>query len=94
MSGSLNADDLPARGHADRVAHVPPVAPEPALVKVGRILDEEDGAFGLEYDNTLGEKNTMRLDALTYDGAVREARSFLGIREDDHDEDGDRWAIE
>jgi len=65
-----------------------------APVKVGRILDDNSGGFGLEYDDTRGQKNTMRLDALTYEGAVREARSFLGIRQDDYDEDGDRWALE
>jgi hypothetical protein len=71
----------------------PPLS-EVSPVKVGRILDEEEGGFGFEYDDTRGQKNTMRLDALTYEGAIREARSYLGIGEDDQDEDGDRWAVE
>ncbi len=73
-------------------------APAPAVVvlraKVARILDEDDGSFGLEYDDTRGHKNVMRLDALTYEGAIREARSFLGIQRDDRDADGSRWEIE
>jgi hypothetical protein len=63
-------------------------------MKIARILDEADGAFGLEYDNTLGKKNTMRLDSQTYDSAIREARSFLGINADDCDADGTQWDIE
>ena len=58
------------------------------------ILDQPQGQFALEYDNTLGRKNQMRLDAETYDEAIREARSFLGINEDDHDEAGDCWSVE
>jgi hypothetical protein len=63
-------------------------------MKTGRIMDQEHGAFGLEYDNTQGKKNTMRLDADSYEKALREARAFLGIRRDDHDEEGHLWAIE
>jgi hypothetical protein len=66
----------------------------PSPGKVARILDEEEGSFLLEYDDSRGQKNTMRLDALTYEGAIREARSFLGIQPDDHDEDGDKWSLE
>ena len=62
--------------------------------KTARILEENDAAFGLEYDNNRGTKNTMRLDALTYEDAIREARSFLGIQEGDRDEDGVRWEVE
>lgn len=62
-------------------------------MKIGRILDQDDGAFGLEYDTTRGDKNTMRLDALTYEKAVREAKLFLGIREDGFDGDGLLWDI-
>ncbi len=73
-------------------------APAPAVVapqaKIGRILDDDEAGFGFEYDDTLGRKNTMRLDALTYEGAIREARSYLGIQPDDHDADGSRWEIE
>jgi hypothetical protein len=63
-------------------------------MKIARILDAESGAFGLEYDNTLGKKNTMRLDAFTYENAIREAKSFLGIKADDRDADGTQWDIE
>ena len=63
-------------------------------MKTGRILDQDAGVFGLEYDNTQGKKNTMRLEADSYEEAVREARSYLGIRVDDHDEDGHQWTIE
>jgi hypothetical protein len=63
-------------------------------MKTGRILDQDFGGFGLEYDNTRGTKNTMRLDALTYERAILEARSFLGINEDNHDEDGALWEVE
>jgi hypothetical protein len=63
-------------------------------LKTGRILDFEFGVFGLEYDNTQGKRNTMRLDALTYEKAIREAKSFLGIDEANHDEAGIPWEIE
>ena len=63
-------------------------------MKIARILDQESGAFGLEYDDTRGSKNMMRLDALTYEKAIREAKSFLGIDEDNHDEAGDLWHVE
>jgi nitronate monooxygenase len=69
-------------------------APRSAPGKVGKILDEEEGGFLLEYDNTRGEKNTMRLDAATYEGAIREARRFLGIGQDDRDADGSEWSVE
>ncbi len=57
-------------------------------------MTSNSGTFGLEYDNNLGQKNTMRLDALTYDRAVREARAFLGIQADNYDADGNLWEIE
>jgi hypothetical protein len=63
-------------------------------MKTARILDEEDDSFGLEYDNNLGQKNTMRLDAATYEQAIREAKSFLGIDPASLDEDGIEWEIE
>ena len=71
---------------------VPPIVQ--ASIKIGRILDEEDGSFGLEYDDTRGKKNMMRLDALTYEGAIHEARSFLEIQSDDYDSDGTLWQVE
>jgi hypothetical protein len=36
----------------------------------------------------------MRLDAFTYERAVREAKSYLGINGDDLDEAGDQWIVE
>jgi hypothetical protein len=63
-------------------------------MKTAFIFDEGSGVFGLEYDNTIGKKHSMRLDARTYEQALREARSFLGIQANDRDEAGDRWAVE
>ena len=63
-------------------------------MKIARILDEGDDTFGLEYDNTQGTKNTMRLDALTYDEAIREAKAFLGIEENGRDADGNCWVVD
>jgi hypothetical protein len=63
-------------------------------VKTARITDEDDDSFCLEYDNNLGQKNTMRLDATTYERAVREAKSFLGIDEGNLDGDGIEWKFE
>jgi len=63
-------------------------------MKTARILDQDHDSFGLEYDDTRGARNTMRLDALTYEQAIREARSFLGIKEDDRDEDGTLWELD
>lgn len=63
-------------------------------MKIARILDQAGGSFGLEYENTLGKTNTMRLDASSYDAALREAKAFLGINSDDRDADGNSWHIE
>jgi hypothetical protein len=63
-------------------------------MKLAIILEEAHAQFALEYDDTLGRKNRMRLDASTYLNAIREARSFLGINPDDRDEAGDHWAVE
>ena len=65
-----------------------------SAIKRATISEEDRGVFGLEYDNTVGKKHTMRLDATTYEKALREARSFLGINEHDHDEAGDQWVVE
>ncbi len=62
-------------------------------LKTARILDLENDSFGLEYDNTLGKRNVMRLDALSYERAVREARLFLGINDENLDEDGSAWEV-
>jgi len=63
-------------------------------MKIARILDQEAATFGLEYDDTRGTKNTMRLDALTYERAIREAKSFLGIDSSNHDAEGNLWEVE
>lgn len=66
----------------------------PRAMKCATISEQSRGVFGLEYDNTLGKKHTMRLDATSYEKALREARSYLGINEHDHDEAGDQWVVE
>ncbi len=63
-------------------------------MKIARIQDEPGGMFRLEYDDTLGRKQNSRLDAITYEQAVREARSYLEIGEDDRDSAGVQWDIE
>jgi hypothetical protein len=63
-------------------------------MKIGTILDLENDGFGLEYDNNLGKRNTMRLDAVTYEKAIRESKSFLGISLENLDAAGTLWEIE
>jgi hypothetical protein len=63
-------------------------------MKIGRILDERGGTFRLEYDDTLGHKQNMRLDAVSYELAVREAKSYLEISASDRDAQGAEWDIE
>ena len=63
-------------------------------MKIARILDESGGAFRLEFDDTLGHKQNTRLDAITYDQALREARSYLEIGDADRDSEGAHWDIE
>ena len=63
-------------------------------MKRATILDEGREQFALEYEDTLGRKNQMRLDAATYERAIREAKSYLGIKENDLDEAGDQWTVE
>ena len=48
----------------------------------------------MEYDNNVGRRNTMRLDARTYEKAVNEARLFLEINQEDIDPDGTNWEVE
>ncbi len=62
-------------------------------MKRATILDQEGDAFGVEYDNTIGTRNTMRLEATTYEDAILEAKSFLGITEN-RDDDGTVWEID
>jgi hypothetical protein len=69
-----------------------PVASGGNSMKRAIILDQENDAFGVEYDNTIGSRNTMRLEAVTYEDAILEIKSFLGIT-DNRDEDGTLWEI-
>jgi len=70
-----------------------PVAPISHPLKRAIILDQEDESFGVEYDNTIGTRNTMRLEAATYEDAILETKSFLGITEN-RDEAGTVWEID
>lgn len=63
-------------------------------MKTAMILEEEDESFLLEYDNNLGKKNTMRLEAANYPRAVREAKSYLGIDGENLDRDGIEWTFD
>jgi hypothetical protein len=63
-------------------------------MKRATINEQSAGQFYVEYDTTVGRKNEMRLDAETYDRALREARSFLSIDEENRDEAGDEWTVE
>ena len=63
-------------------------------MKIARIFDQDAETFAVEYDNTVGKKNTMRLDATTYENAIREAKSFLGIDAQNTDGDGALWQVE
>lgn len=63
-------------------------------MKIARIVDQEGGSFALEYDNMLGKKNFMRLDADTYERALREAKTFLEISVEGSDSDGNQWDLE
>jgi len=62
-------------------------------VKRVTITEDDDGAFVAEYDNSLGAKNAMRLEASTYEEAVDEIKEYLGIT-DDRDGDGNTWEID
>ena len=64
------------------------------LMKIARILDEPGGTFRLEFDDTLGHKQNTRLDAMSYEQALREARSYLEISDADCDSEGAQWDIE
>jgi len=63
-------------------------------MKTAKILDEENDTFGLEYDDTRGTKNRMRLDSRTYEKAIQEDKLYLGINKDNQDPDGDLWEVE
>ena len=63
-------------------------------MKIARILDGPGGTFRLEYDDTRGRKQNTRLEAMTYEQALREARSYLEIGDDDRDSEGTQWDIE
>ena len=63
-------------------------------MKTAKILDQPHDTFALEYDDTRGTKNKMRLDALTYEKAIQESKSYLGINDDNQDPDGNLWEVE
>jgi hypothetical protein len=63
-------------------------------MKRATLSDRPDGGFDLEYENGRGVKTVMRLDANTYEKAIKEARAFLGTKEDGTDEDGVAWEID
>jgi hypothetical protein len=63
-------------------------------MKIARILDEAGGTFRVEYDNALGHKQNTRLDAMSYEQALRVARSYLEIGDNDRDSEGAEWNIE
>jgi hypothetical protein len=63
-------------------------------MKIARILDAEGGTFRLEYDNARGQKQNTRLEAMGYEQALREAKGYLEIGEDDRDPEGAQWDIE
>jgi hypothetical protein len=84
-----NVNELPPGLEEDAA----PLASLPNPVKRAIILDHEDEAYGVEYDNTIGTRNTMRLEATTYEDAILEIKAFLGITEN-CDEDGTVWEID
>jgi len=63
-------------------------------MKRATVIDQGPQQFALEYDNTVGRKHHMRLDAETYAKALVEARSYLSIDENDRDPAGDQWTVE
>jgi len=64
------------------------------LTKIAQIIDLPGDRFRLEYEDTLGRKNSMRLEASTYDSALQEARTFLEINELNLDVDGNIWEMQ
>ena len=71
-----------------------PVSEPGPKINLAKILDEEDDSFRLEYPTPAGGKSFMRLDASTYEGAIREAKNYLGVGEDDRDEKGNLWQFD
>jgi hypothetical protein len=63
-------------------------------ISLAKILDQEDDSFCLEYPTHAGATTVMRLEAATYEGAIREAKAYLGIGDDDRDEKGSLWQID
>lgn len=63
-------------------------------MKIARILNESGGTFRLEFDDTRGHKQNSRLDAMTYEQALREAKAYLEIGDGDLDSEGAQWDIE
>jgi len=63
-------------------------------LKTARIVDLEEGGFGLEYDTNVERRSSTRLEAVTYEKAVDEARLFLDINHENIDSDGTKWEVE
>jgi CRISPR/Cas system-associated protein Cas7 (RAMP superfamily) len=63
-------------------------------VKLARIVDQDDDTFCLEYPTRSGETTMMRLEASTYEGAIREAKTYLEVGEDDRDATGAVWQFD
>ena len=63
-------------------------------MKIARIFDQDSDTFAVEYDNSIGKKNRMRLEATPYEGAIREAKVFLGSTAENKDGDGTLWEVE
>lgn len=65
-----------------------------AKINLAKILDQDDDSFCLEYPIRTGGKSFMRLEAATYEGAIREAKAYLGVGADDRDEQGNLWQFD
>jgi hypothetical protein len=63
-------------------------------MKIAGMLDEGGGNFRLEYDHARGHEQNTRHDAMTYEQALREAKGYLEIGDDDRDPEGAQWDIE
>lgn len=63
-------------------------------MKTGTIQEDLSGGFALQYEDTLGRVLEMRLEATSYEGALKEARAYLSIDKEGIDPAGDTWNLE
>ena len=63
-------------------------------MKIATINEDRVGVFTLDYEDTLGRPQQMRLDADDYEAALREARKYLSIDSKGKDNDGHEWLLE